>query len=259
MKTSKLIGLVLLFLAGLSARGESFRTDINPALLYYRALLLAPKTMSDADWDYLGSKAGREQKIPERFGPLLAGYDAQFKLVREASLQKEACDWGIDLSPGPGTLLPHLAFVKAVAVAAQPRAVWALQHGNQAGARDDLLAAFVLGRNVARDRTLIGVLVQHASEAIIYATVAQNFGQFSPATLQQLADGFDAAPPRVPVAAAILTEQSNHVDWLLNKLRQLPRANPGSAASLLAAIRADKELAAMENVGEDSGQTSPSA
>jgi len=259
MKTSKLIGLVLLFLAGLSARGESFRTDINPALLYYQAFLLAPKTMSDADWDYLGSKAGREQKIPERFGPLLAGYDAQFKLVREAAQQKPACDWGIDLSPGPGTLLPHLAFVKAVAMAAQPRAVWALQHGNQAGARDDLLAAFVLGRNVARDGTLIGVLVQHASEAIIYATVAQNFGQFSPATLQQLADGFDAAPARVPVAAAILTEQSNHVDWLLNKLRQLPRANPGSTASLLVAIHADKELAALENVGEDSGKTALAA
>lgn len=53
-------------------------------------------------------------------------------------------------------------------------------------ARDDLLAAFVLGRNVSRDGTLIGTLVQHACEAIIFATVAGNFGQFSPETLDHL-------------------------------------------------------------------------
>ena len=72
--------------------------------------------------------------------------------------------------------------------------MWDLQHGNQTGARDDLLAAFVLARNVSRDGTLIGALVQYANEAIIYATVAGNFGQFSPETLKQLVDGFDAAP-----------------------------------------------------------------
>ncbi|MGA2246128.1 MAG: hypothetical protein ABSH48_14110 [Verrucomicrobiota bacterium] len=178
MKTTKITCGLLLGLAVLGARGDSFRTDLNPALLYYRAFLMAPKTMSDADWDYLSSKAGREQKLPQRFGPLLAGYDSEFTLVREAVRQKPPCDWGIDLGPGPGTLLPHLAFVKGVAVAAQPRAIWDLQHENQADARDDLLAAFVLGRNAARDGTLIGTLVQLASEATVYATVAGNFGRF---------------------------------------------------------------------------------
>ena len=81
--------------------------------------------------------------------------------------------------------------------------MWDLQHGNQADARDDLLAAFVLARNVSRDGTLIGALVQNAIEAIIYATVAQNFGQFSPETLKQLVDGFDAAPARGTMAAAM--------------------------------------------------------
>ena len=48
-----------------------------------------------------------------------------------------------------------------------------------------------------------------ATEAIIYATVAGNFGQFSPETLKQLVDGFDAAPARGTVAAAMMTEKLN--------------------------------------------------
>ena len=46
-------------------------------------------------------------------------------------------------------------------------------------AREDLVAAFVLGRNVARDGTLISTLVQLAMEAIDCWTVAELFGQFS--------------------------------------------------------------------------------
>ena len=81
MKTlAKPICLSLLVLTGAlpGARGEAFRTDINPALLYYTSFLVAPGPMSDADRDYLGSKKGREQKLPERFGQILSGYDNQF-------------------------------------------------------------------------------------------------------------------------------------------------------------------------------------
>jgi len=251
MKTAKYAGLVLLLLSLLNARGQPLRTDINPALLYYQAFLLDTKPLVDSDWDYLGSKNGRELKLPERFGPLLAGYDNEFKLVRAAVQQKVPCDWGIDMSSGPGTFLPHLRFVKAVAVAAQPRAIWHLQHGDQAAARDELLAAFVLARNTSRDGTVIGALVQYAGEALICGTVAGNFGQFSPGTLQQLEAGFEAAPVQGTMATAILTEKSNHVGWVANKIRQLQPENPENEATLLAAIRTDPELAQLENYGDN--------
>ena len=253
MKTTKFTCLALLIFTALGARGEPLRTDINPALIYYQAFLLYSdnaKPLSDADWDYLGSKAGREQKLPERFGPVLAGYDSEFKLVRAAAQQKMPCDWGIDMSAGPGTFLPHLRFIKAATQASQVRAIWDLQHGNQAAARDDLLAAFVLARNASRDGTMIGALVQYACEAIVLATVTGNIGQFSPETLQQLETGFDAAPTMGTMAAAIMTEKSNDVDWLANKIRQLPPTNPENEASLLAAIQKDKELEALENNGD---------
>jgi hypothetical protein len=219
-----------------AARGQSFCTNINPALLYYQAFLVAPQPISDADMDYFLSKAGQEQKLPERFGKIVAAYDDEFKLLREAMHQKVPCDWGIDLSPGPATLLPHLARAKAAAQEAQLRAVWDLQHGNQAGARDDLLASFVLARNVSLDRTLIGALVQQANEAIVFSTVAANFGQFSPETLQKLENGFEAAPPAGTVAAAMATEKLLGPEWLANKVRTLQREYPGGDAKVMEAV-----------------------
>ena len=236
------------------ARGEPFRTDINPALLYYQAFLAVPEPMSNADEEYLWSKAGREQKLPERFGKIFAGYDNQFKLVREAAQQKVPCDWGIDLSPGPATQLPHLARAKAVSQAAQLRAVWDLQHGNQVGARDDLLAAFVLGRNVSRDGTLIGALVQDANETIVCYTVAANFGQFSPETLKQLVDGFDAAPTLGTVAAAMATEKLVGPDWLVNKIRKLQQENPGNDTKVMEGIHGDLERCGFDFEYHENGE-----
>jgi hypothetical protein len=239
MKTTKFTCLALLILTGtvLNSRAEPFRTDINPALLYYQAFLVVPELMSNADLDYCWSKEGREQKLPERFGKIVAGYDNEFKLVREAAQQKAPCDWGIDLSPGPNAQLPHLARAKAVAQVSRLRAMWDLQHGNQTGARDDLLAAVVLGRNVSRDGMLISALVQYADEAIVYCTVADNFGQFSPETLKQLVDGFNAAPARGTLAAAIMTDKLVFPDWLANKIRKFQQENPGNDTKVMEAIR----------------------
>ena len=229
-------------------RAEPYRTDINPALLYYQAFLLAPAPMSDADRDYLVSKKGKEEKLPERFGQIVAGCDNQFLLVRQAGHATVSCDWGLDYSRGINMMLPHLGRVKAVAQAAQLRAVWDLQHGRQEDARDDLLAAFVLSRNAGSDPILIGALVQDANEAIVYSTVAQNFGQFSPETLKQLVDGFDAAPARRTIAACFSMEKTAG-DWLIRKVLELQKANSDDDAVManlreiaLAATNGDTNL-----------------
>jgi len=216
---------------------ESFRTDINPALQYYQAFLLAPEPMSQADQDYLGTKDGRRWKLPERYGKIVAGYDNQFKLLRQVARSKAACDWGIDMSPGPATLLPGLGRVKAVAVAARTRVRWELQHDQQPEARDDLLATLALARNASRDGPLIATLVQMAVEAIICNIVAENFGGFSPETLKQLADGFDATPARGTVAGCIRLEKAMFLDWLVSKIQDVQKANPGDDAKAMAALR----------------------
>ncbi len=237
MRTTKFTCLALLILTLPAARGEDFRTGINPALLYYQAFLLAPEPMPEADRDYLGSKKGKEKKLPERFGQIVAGYDNQFGLVRQAAHATVPCDWGIDLNAGPNTMLPHLGRAKAVVQAAQLRVVWDLQNGRQDDARDDLLAAFVLARNASRDGTLIGALVQDASEAVVYATIAGNFGEFSPHTLKQLADGFNMAPARGTMAACIPIEKRYAYEWTLHKIQELQKAYPNNDAKVMAGFR----------------------
>jgi hypothetical protein len=216
--------------------GESFRTDINPASLYYQAFLAAPEPMSSADMDYLYSSAARSKPLPERFGELFAGYDNQFKLVRQAAQAKVPCDWGIDMSPGPATLLLPLARAKAVMQAARFRVMWELQHNQQTEARDDLLAAMALARNLSRDGTLISVLVQIAMEAMASSTVAENFGRFSPETLQQFIDGLDALPARGTVAASMRTEKLSFDDWLVRKIVEIKQESAGDETKAMAAI-----------------------
>jgi hypothetical protein len=237
MNTLKSICLSLLVVAGVSAgaSAQPSATNINPALLYYQAFLVAPD-LSEADSDYLWTKEWQGQQLPERFGKIMAGYDNEFRLVRQAARSTVPCDWGIDMSEGPATLLPHLARTKAVLLAAKFRALWALQHGRQADAREDLVAAFVLGRNVARDGTLISTLVQRAMEAIDCFTLAEVFGQFSTENLQQLLEGMEAAPARRTGADCVPTERAFFQDWVLRRIQELQQANPGDDAKVMAGI-----------------------
>ena len=105
MKTMKPIcWLTSILIAGaVGANGGQFRTDINPALRYYQAFIVAPD-LSEADRDYLFMTEWRGQKLPERFGELVARYDNEFKFVRQAAQASVACDWGIGKNAGQA---PH--------------------------------------------------------------------------------------------------------------------------------------------------------
>ena len=233
------IYLSLLVLAGAlpGARGEEFRTDINPALLYYQAFQAAPN-LDPADNNYLRPSGNdwRGQKLTPRFAELLARYDAQLRLVRQAAHSKVPCDWGIDRSADPDTMLPHLARAKAVVQTARLHAMWALQQGRPADACEDFVASLVLGRNLSRDGTVISVLVQIAIESLVCNAIAENFGQFPPETLQQLVAGFDVPPARGAVAAAVRNDEASFGGRTSHEILELRRQNPGDDAKVMEGI-----------------------
>ena len=235
-----IINLTVLLLSmtamALCVLAQTTPAETNPAMAYYRAFLLAPD-LSESDQEYLASNNLWSVTLPGKFGELVARYDPEFKLVRQAGQLSGRCDWGIDMSQGPATLLPHLARCKGVMIGARYRVAWHLQNGQQEEARDDLLAAFVLARNISRDGTLISVLVQIAAEAIGCDIIAQNYGKFTPQTLQDLVRGIDAAPAAGTVAASITFEKITIHDWFLNKIEELQRTTPGNEATIMAGIR----------------------
>jgi hypothetical protein len=237
MNLTKRSYLVLVLCAGVAweGRSQSSTNDINPALLYYQGFLVAPQ-MSEADMDYLGTNYWGTGGLPARYGELVGRYDEEFSLVRQAAHSAAPCDWGIDTSIWPRTLLPHLARAKAVAVGCRSRVVWELAQGHQTEAREDLLGALVLARNVSRDGTIIGALVQIAMESITTWNVAENFGRFTPDNLEQLLRGMEAAPSRGTVAAAVTHEAALTQRALVGAIEQLRQRYPGDDAKVMAGL-----------------------
>jgi hypothetical protein len=232
-----------------AASGEEFRTDINPALRYYQAFIMGGELSQD-DRDYLYTNEWRGQKLPGRFGDLVSSYNSRFTAMREAGQATVPCDWGIDMSAGPATLLPHLPRCKSLAVAVKLRVLWELQNGKETDARDNLVAAYALGRNSSKDGTLIAALVEIAIENIVINTVAENFHSFSAETLQQLAGGFDSAPSEGTTAAALLSGEKAIHDWLERKILQWQKENPGDDSQVMAKLR---EL--FRSMADESGRT----
>jgi hypothetical protein len=107
IKTMKSICLLLVIVSGAAAgvSSEQSRADINPALLYYQAFLVTPD-LEQGDRDLIEANELPGQKLPERFGEIVAKSDNQFSLLRRAAHATAPCDWGIDRSAGPSTLMP---------------------------------------------------------------------------------------------------------------------------------------------------------
>jgi hypothetical protein len=253
MKTIKSLTLSLMALIGAegAVSAQPFPTNINPALTYYQAFVVAPD-LSPNDEGYLYTNERRGQKLPERFGELMATYDREFRLLRQATHSTAPCEWGIDWSAGPEAILPHLPRIKKAAVAARLRVMWDLQHDHQTDARDDLLAVLALGRNGASDGCLIGALVQIAVERIVCSAVAGNFSQFSPETLQQLSEGINGPPARGTIAACISMEKFAFSDWMVNRVERLRAENAGNDAKAMEAFHSvyDFETASVDGPKE---------
>jgi hypothetical protein len=83
----------------------------------------------------------------------------------------------------------------------------------------------------------LAVLVQLNTENVICSTVAENFHRFSPESLKQLADGFNAASPRGTLAASLAAEKSSFVDWLQARIAKLQKENPGDDAKVMAGLQ----------------------
>ncbi len=232
--SSMLLAVGLWASAGAMNAANPYRTDVNPALLYWQAFMQLP-TFSESDrkpTDYLTGAP-----LDDQVEALAGRYDHVFELVRRAAQLPQPCDWGIDLADGPDTLLPHLAKAKAIAQAARFRARVFLQRGQENEAVQDLLAAFVLGRRLSNDGVLISALVQIAIENLVIGTVAENYYAFSTEGLNQVVAGIDASPARGTVSQSIGTGERICVDWFVRHIEMIRAAHPGDEAKALSEIR----------------------
>ncbi|MEO8426894.1 MAG: hypothetical protein ABI651_07265 [Verrucomicrobiota bacterium] len=249
MKMTKSILLLLgLLTSGVSGRAANLnRADINPALIYWQAFSQLPELSQEEQKLYQHSKTA---PLDEKYEALVSRYDTSFRLVGRAAHLQQRVDWGVDLADGPDALLPHLAKAKVLAVAAGFRARYFLEHGQENGAVQDLLGAFVLGRQTANDGILISALVQIAIENIVVLSIAENFHGFSPDALKQLIEGMDASPARGTVSQSIGTGERALVGWFANKISELQSKYPNDEAKVISEIRDVLTLATIDEGGQ---------
>jgi hypothetical protein len=221
--------MTLSMVCGVAAAAEDFRTDINPALLYFQAYQNMPR-LSDADSKHLFDSwtgGAWPDHIDDHSRELLKQYDNSFKGLQRARFSKVPCDWGYDLSDGPEALLPGLAPAKRLAQTARLRAMVALDAKDFPAALNDLQGALVLGRNLSRDHILISALVQFAMENILSSVVMENYYRLSADQMDLIVAAFDSAPPRGTIAETILTEDKAFFQYILRKVERLLAESKG--------------------------------
>jgi len=211
------------------------RTDVNPALTYWQAFAARPEFTPEEQ--KLWEKHWDTFPLGDDFGALVEKLDPSFRLFRRAVQCTQPCDWGYDLADGPEMLLPGLAKAKNTAQQAVFRARYFLERGRQEEAVEDLLAAFVLGRHISTDGTLISALVQIAMEAIIGNFVAENFHYFSPESLKRLSDGIEASPARGTIAQSMRVESKSFYGWFSSKIRETRARHGGDEQQTMSEIR----------------------
>ena len=224
-----IIGALAGSLASLAAADIDFRTDINPALLYFQAYQYMPQ-LSDVDSKRLFDvPAGGAWPIQfdDHARDLLKQYDNSFKGLHRARFAKVSCDWGYDLSDGPEALLPGLAPAKRLAQAARLRAMVDLEGNRFDAALDDLQSAWVLSRNLSRDHILISALVQFATENILSSVIEENYYRLNADELDRMVAAFASAPPRGTIADTIPAEDNAFYRYIVRKVERIVAESNG--------------------------------
>jgi hypothetical protein len=221
--------------AELFATAPKPRTDINPALLYWQAFSIFPEIVKGSKG--LGSEWTGDAPGPEDV-EFAKRFDSAFVLLRRATTMKAACDWGLDFSDGPRTVLPNLIKVRRAAQAAMLRARVALEEGRQNDAKEDLIAMLCMGHHSARDAALVQVMVQVAIDNLFINFVGAHLQRFTPETLRDLIADLERTIPRVSVAAAVDTEKSAFYEWFLAEVESFRLEYPKDDRKVMERFRA---------------------
>ena len=212
---------------------QPHRTDINPALLYWRAFLIN-STQPEAERQYLLTNEWRGRPLDENARTYLR-HESPFQLIEQAWRQQSPCDWGNDLTYGPKLLLPGLGHAKRFAILERFRLRVHLEENEGPRAMDEWLATHALSRHLTTDGTLISCLVQFAMENILVNGVAENWFRLDPATLVRLEKGISAAPSEGTLLRCVRTERMYLQQWAIRQIQAIERqtVDPDQRRSLL--------------------------
>lgn len=190
----------------------------NAALCYWPMCLEFHTTpWSDADREILFKPV--EAAMDDETGRVL-GWCGRYLRELHRGAAMPHCDWQVDWSGGPWTLLPHVQNMRPLAGVFILRARYFLSKRQSDFASEDLADALTLGRHLAIDGAVPGFLVQLKLQTSAAQVAADNFDRFDRPALMLLSKRLDALPPAVQAASTIGMLKETSLGWLRRELPQ---------------------------------------
>jgi hypothetical protein len=141
-----------------------------------------------------------------------AAEDALVEFRHGAAVKR--CDWAMSEEDGPLANTAHRGAIMELVAVSGLRARLRFRDGDSSGAIGDALAAMAAARHLSLDGSLASVLFGHKLENALSGILAQNLGRFSPAQLNELANGLDSLPSGSNLATAFESEKVRRNDFL---------------------------------------------
>jgi hypothetical protein len=225
-KRSLVVPLLTLLATSLSFGASAPATQLDPqsnaATFYNQAFASFP--VNNAVWKVLD----RWDTIPlnsESDGMIAEGETA-LRLIHEGA-KLSVCAWGLDMSKGPGTMLPFLNKTRAVMDLACLRARFEFQEGQFTAGVDDICDNMTLARHSAVDGFLVEVLVRSGAEEQAVRVLAQHLKEMDKGSITELIARLKNLPTSATLGDAVAVAKKIDVDWMIDRLQKsTPDSDP---------------------------------
>jgi hypothetical protein len=200
----------LVLLAVPVSRAQTTELGRNAALQYWPAFNFLPRQEADL------KKLENWKTIP-----LDADSEKLLSSLRylHAGAQMKQCDWGVDLSQGPYTLLPFLNKSRPLTYQACLRVRFDISQKHWTDAVEHAGDALVAARHVANPPVMISMLVSYADERDVIDALTPDLAAFDRESLARLSARLDSLPPTPRLEDSLKQESRMTVDWAVKKVR----------------------------------------
>lgn len=130
------------------------------------------------------------------------------------------CEWQLDWSGGADTPLHHVQNVRPLAGLFLLRARYCLAKDQSDVAADDLADAIAIGRHLAIDGVVPGLMVQFLMQTNAVQVAAEGFDRFDRLALLLLASRLDELPPPIKGPDEIRFDKKQLFGWLRKRITE---------------------------------------
>jgi hypothetical protein len=219
----------------------------NAALQYWQAFNFLPHDQAELD-----------KLVDWRKLPLEDKSDSQSNSLRylHAGAQIKQCDWGIDLSQGPYTLLPFLNKSRPLTYQACLRVRFDISGKKWADAVAHGADALVAARHVTNPPVAISLLVSFANERDAIDALSSGLNSFDRESLARLIARLDSLPPVPTLSDSLKFESEMSVEWAVKKARSAgPNPNWHETFGFLGIREGQTDFNAIDQPVKDAGGT----